>query len=176
MGLFSFLFPTPEPSRFAPFSATETKSPAFGGLADAAYAYAMRPEVEAQSIAGIKQAAVAEGVRVPVQYRVRNRNDSLTKRIRAACMDVCCAKIKRGDVGRSWEGEFVPEASAECKVAVAPILGGVLMYLLGNFIVWLIGKIIWSFIQEALDRLYPGSLNEAPGTVVAGYAQREGIR
>jgi len=172
MGVLSWLFPQPSAPR-----PDYVASPAHGGLADAAYAYAMQPEVEAAAMVTLQSDARAEGVRVPSAYAARDgRQMTLTKRIRAACMDVCCRKIKRGDVGRSWEEEFVPEATKECRVAIAPILGGVLMWLAGRFIIWLIGKIIWSFIQEALDRLYPGAANEAPGTVVAGFALREGIR
>ena len=172
MGLFSRLFGGDDYASRESVAA----SPAHGGLADAAMAYCMTPAVETRHIAAYKAAARAERVGVPAAYRAKDRNDTLTKRVRAACMDVCCRKIKRGDIGRSWQAEFVPEATAECKVAIAPILGGILMWIAGKFIVWLIAKIIWSFIEEALERLYPGASQEAPGTVVAGFAMREGIQ
>lgn len=177
MGLFDALagFFGPVPPDVPQRGPERVASPAHGALADAAFNYCMAPAVEARHIEGYKVAARAERVSVPRAYAKQDRNDTLTKRIRAACMDVCCRKIKRGDIGRSWEGEFVPEATKECKVAIAPILGGVLMWLAGKFIVWLIAKIIWSFIEEALERLYPGAAGEAPGTVVAGFGISAGI-
>ena len=185
MGVLSWLFPQPKPFEPQP---GYVDSAAHGGLADAVYAYAMQPQVEASNIAGYAQAARVEQVsrRWPVAYRTyakRDKEYTVTKQIRAACMDQCCRRIREGKIGWSWEDDFVPAATADCKVAVKPIIVGMFPLLgliawqvLGNFVVWLIGKIIWSFLKEALERVFPGALQEAPGTVVAGFAMREGIR
>lgn len=178
MGLFSRLFDGHAARGERPVVSAEFCA----GFADAAHAYAMQPAVEAAAIAGVKAAAHRERVSVPKEYRAQDTDDSLTRRIRAVCMDVCCAKIRRGDVGRSWRGDYVPEATRECRAAVKPIIAGIPVigmiaaWLLSRFITWLLGKIIWWFLEEALERLYPGASREAPGTVVAGFAMREGIQ
>lgn len=180
MGILSALFGIRDDAPPAP---VEAFSAAHGALADAAYSYAMQPAVEAESIAGIKDAARREGVRVPVQYRMRNRDDSLTKQIRGACVGECSEMIRAGDIGYSWEGDFVPRATTRCTAVVKPIIAGafpligmVVWNLIGSFVAWLIAKIIWHFIRGVLERMFPGAVHEAPGTVVAGFAMREGIQ
>lgn len=157
-----------------------TAEPSMLAFAHAAKGALLDPQVHHAHIRRTVDAAIDERVGAPRKYLDRDENKSLTSRIRSIAVDVCLDKVRRGDVGHSWRGQFAPAAVVECIPLILPLFGSALWWFVGAFVKWLLLKLILFAIEAMLEKLaysVPGAADDDadPRAVIEAWAAMEGV-
>lgn len=145
-----------------------------GGQQFAAFADQMRyavSECRNEHLHRIQYEAEQEGIEPPAKYRAASQaqGGGLTGRVRDVLMDVAIDKVRRGNVGRSWKGEFVPEAVAEAIPLIIPLFGSAVWWIVGAFVKWILIKFALIIVEAFLRKL----VGFVPGASIDGNPQQQ---